>query len=240
MQVKYVNAPLHPVTITVIGAGGNGSQIITQLGRINYALRQLGKPGIHVLLMDDDKVSPSNIGRQLFTEGEIGEYKANVLINRINRFYGTEWESWCVKFMKSYFPRTNIYITCTDNTKSRILLHELISKKQQLPADQNKFHYWMDLGNTKNMGQVIVGSRRYKLPTVIDRYPQKKMDKLVKEDDSPTCSLAEALAKQDLFINPFITNVAAKLLWEMLTQQEVNWSGAYVNLETMNIKKIAA
>jgi hypothetical protein len=38
------------------------------------------------------------------------------------------------------------------------------------------------------------------------------------QDDSnePSCSLAEALEKQDLFINSTLANMAASLLWNLL------------------------
>lgn len=42
---RYLLNPRHPVTVFVIGAGGTGSQVITNLARMNMALQALGHPG---------------------------------------------------------------------------------------------------------------------------------------------------------------------------------------------------
>ena len=88
---NYLLSPHHPVSVIVIGAGGTGSQVITSLARMDRALQALGHPGLYVTVYDPDAVSESNIGRQLFSEPEIGLNKAVALVTRINRFFGTAW-----------------------------------------------------------------------------------------------------------------------------------------------------
>ena len=83
---RYLLNPRHPVTVFVIGAGGTGSQVITNLARMSMALQALGHPGLHVTVFDPDTVSQANIGRQLFSETELGLNKAVSLVTRINRF----------------------------------------------------------------------------------------------------------------------------------------------------------
>ena len=73
---RYLLNPHHPVTVFVIGAGGTGSQVITNLARMSMALQALGHPGLHVTVFDPDTVSQANIGRQLFSETELGLNKA--------------------------------------------------------------------------------------------------------------------------------------------------------------------
>ena len=41
---NYLLNPHHSVTVALIGCGGTGSQVLTSLGRISYALQQLGHP----------------------------------------------------------------------------------------------------------------------------------------------------------------------------------------------------
>lgn len=107
--------------------------------------------------------------------------------------------------------------------------------------------YWMDLGNSQKMGQVILGTfaniKQPKgmrncigvLPTIIDLFPDlKKHEKA----DTPSCSLAEALNKQDLFINPIIANYGANLIWKMFRELRINYHGLFLNLETMNVNPI--
>ena len=85
---SYLLDPRHPVTVNVIGAGGTGSQVVTSLARMDTALRKLGHPGLFVRVYDPDTVGESNIGRQLFSEADLGLNKAQCLVTRINRFFG--------------------------------------------------------------------------------------------------------------------------------------------------------
>lgn len=88
---NYLLKPYHPVTIHVAGAGGTGSQVITNLARMNVALQALGHPGLHVTVFDPDIITEANIGRQLFSETELGQGKATAAVTRVNRFFGTTW-----------------------------------------------------------------------------------------------------------------------------------------------------
>ena len=88
---SYLLKPYHPVTIHVAGAGGTGSQVITNLARMNVALQALGHPGLHVTVFDPDIITEANIGRQLFSETELGQCKATAAVTRVNRFFGTTW-----------------------------------------------------------------------------------------------------------------------------------------------------
>jgi len=245
-NIEYLNKNIHPITVTVIGAGGNGSLLINQLGRINVALKALGKKGIYVNLFDFDKVTESNVGRQMFSPSDVGQFKATSLITRINRFFGTSWSAFNDKIeydspMLTDQFSANIMITCTDNTVSRLNVKKILdSYARESFIDVFRTHYWMDIGNRKDIGQVIMGNYQkhpqLKLPNVVeffDGYGEGPDD-----DNTPSCSLAEALEKQDLFINSFVTNVAAKLLWDILTLTEFDWHGAFINTRNLNIKKL--
>ena len=81
--------------------------------------------------------------------------------------------------------------------------------------------YWLDLGNSASSGQFVLGQpknsvnrkKKDRLPTVAELYPEiLKRDK--KEDDEPSCSAAEALTRQE----PFINHNLAYLALGMLTQ----------------------
>lgn len=48
---SYLLSPYHPVSVFVIGAGGTGSQVVTNLARMDVALRSLGHPGLHVTVL---------------------------------------------------------------------------------------------------------------------------------------------------------------------------------------------
>lgn len=61
----------------------------------------------------------------------------------------------------------------------------------------------------------------------------------VKETDSgPSCSLAEALEKQDLFINSTLAQLGCNLLWKMFRHSMIEHQGLYLNLATMKVNPI--
>lgn len=78
---SYLLVPQHPVTVNLIGGGGTGSQVLTNLARLDVTLRALGHPGLFVTLYDPDIVTEANIGRQLFGYSDLGLNKANCLDN---------------------------------------------------------------------------------------------------------------------------------------------------------------
>ena len=108
---EYILNPSHRVTVNLIGAGGTGSQVLSALARMDYALYKLGHPGLHVTVYDDDVVTDANIGRQLFRGADIGQNKANVLVTRINTFFGVDWEAVSERYGENK-QQANITITC--------------------------------------------------------------------------------------------------------------------------------
>src|SRR6266705_115733 len=94
----YFLNPMHPVTVKVLGCGGSGSQMLQALARINVSLLALGHPGLIVQAWDPDKVTEANLGRQLFSKADLEQYKAKILIERINRFYGFNWQAFPLRW----------------------------------------------------------------------------------------------------------------------------------------------
>lgn len=256
---KYLLQPRHPVTIDLIGAGGTGSQVLSCLVRIDMALAGLGHPGLHVTVYDPDEVTASNIGRQLFTPADIGLNKAVCLVSRLNAAFGLSWEAIPEKFpvrVKNATERNlaNIFITCTDNIASRFELAGFLNAahaatKGNRGIDHRTLLYWLDFGNRQNTGQVVIGT----IPDVIEQPTLENVETVaclpkvtdmpgygdVKDDDSgPSCSLAEALEKQDLFINSTLAQLGCNLLWKMFRHGRLEHRGFYLNLETMSVNPI--
>jgi hypothetical protein len=70
-----------------------------------------------------------------------------------------------------------------------------------------------------------------RLPNILGVFPQLKR-KRRKEDNTPSCSLAEALERQDLFINQSVATFALQLLWQFIREGGLNIHGYFINLET--------
>jgi PRTRC genetic system ThiF family protein len=224
--------PQHLITVNVIGAGGNGSQVLISLARINEALQALGQPGLHVKVYDPDYVSEHNLGRQHFSSQDLHLNKAEVLISRINRFYGLDWEA-VPDYCDNDGLQCNIIISCVDNVEERKRIHEY---KQLEFYDWTKQFYWLDFGNGNTYGQVILGTKRpieqpssehttlAELKTVIDLYPDMK-DK----ETEPSCSMREALQNQDLFINSYVVSAGMNMLWQLLYGMRISYNQIYIN-----------
>lgn len=252
---NYLIDPQHPVTINLIGAGGTGSQVLTCLARLDATLRALGHPGLFVTVYDPDEVTESNIGRQLFGPSEIGLNKAVCLLSRINNFFGNNWRAVPQLYPTQIGKATrtdaaNIYITCTDNVTSRVELAKLLEAMPTSPYRETTTPlYWMDFGNAHSSGQVVLGticpkikqprSRRYKTVATLPIVTRYVNYDAVKDDDSgPSCSLAEALQKQDLFINSTLAQLGCNILWKMFRAGMIEHHGIFLNLDTLKVNPI--
>ncbi|MFA6057268.1 MAG: PRTRC system ThiF family protein [Taibaiella sp.] len=264
---QYIIDPPHPVTVNVIGCGGTGSQVLSSLARMHSALTALGHPGLFIRAIDPDKVTSANMGRQLFSPSDIEEYKCMVLIGRINRFFGTEWEALPVLYNStSSISSANITISCVDTGKARKEIKAALKKvadglkpRKKVPGHYisqptiepyHQPYYWMDFGNTMDRGQMVIGtvmpvpqpkSEKYdcvrSLSTVDKLHPDIFRDNK-NDDQGPSCSLAEALHKQDLFVNTNLANFGLGILWKMFRELHIKYHGCYMNLDTMSSNPI--
>ena len=71
------------------------SPLSESIQQLHCSLTSLGHTGPQAKAFDPDTVSASNLGRQLFTEAEIGQNKAIILVNRLNTVFGLDWEGQC-------------------------------------------------------------------------------------------------------------------------------------------------
>jgi hypothetical protein len=58
------------------------------------------------------------------------------------------------------------------------------------------------------------------------------------EDNVPSCSLAEALTKQNLFINSALANMGASLLWSMFREGMITTRVFFLNLKDFRAQPI--
>ena len=236
----YLINPIHRyISVTVVGAGGTGSLLLSVLARFNAALETLRSVYLHVKVIDFDTVSEHNVARQLFSPSDVGYKKATVLVERFNRFYKTNWVAVTKPIQRAPLHEvlSNIIITCTDNPESRHYVNELM-KDYKAETDHGIMPlYWINTGNNKMTGHVLMGSPKHNIPTAADMFDLFAMNE---RDKTASCSLAESLEQQHIMINSTIANLCGTLLWDVLTKEEVNYRGMFVNLDTFNIKKIKA
>lgn len=247
---NFILNPNHEISIVLIGCGGNGSLMLSRLARIDYALKNSGKLGLDVTVFDDDFVEDFNVGRQMFGVGDIGENKAVTACSKINRNFFTTFNAIPEKF--DFKTKANIYITAVDNAKFRVDFDAFFKSKIEKANngfDHEASYYWIDLGNSKNIGQCIIGSAEIdqknnentisKLSTIVDKYPN------LLDMDTPTIqgvgcsSFADKLNQQNLFINDSLTSMASHLLWEMLVNGFITKQGFFINLSNMKTNPLS-
>jgi len=223
------------VRVLVVGAGGTGSQVLTALAQLDHAMRALGHPGFDVTVTDPDRVSAANVGRQMFYPADVGEHKSEVLVHRINMAMGTRWRADIAKVSASDNIEADLVLGCVDTRAARFAI------LRGLERGAGGLAYWLDFGNGKDTGQVVLGQvsraeRKLnpidKLPHVGELFPEAIDVTLDGTDDTPSCSLAEALEKQSLFVNRAVTVAGMNILWRLFRQGEIDVHGCFVNLVT--------
>ena len=230
-----------PIRILVVGCGGNGSAIVSGLPYLHQALLAFGHPGgLAVTLIDPDTVTETNCVRQPFCRTEIGLPKAIVLAHRLNLFWGLNWQGirgTIQQFKKG--AEVDFVIGCVDTRKARRAIDKWVLNSRIL--------YWLDLGNNASSGQFILGQPKNstnkrkgqcRLPTVTELFPEIAAPGK-KDNDQPSCSAAEALTRQEPFINQNLAYQALGMLTQLLRHGSLSYQGGFCNLVTGELVPLA-
>src|SRR3974377_1354090 len=220
-----------PIRILVGGSGGNGNAIVSGLPYLHQALLAFGHPGgLAVTLIDPDTVAETNCIRQPFCRTEIVLPKAILLTHRINLFWGLNWQGMQAQIQQlKKGSDVDFLIGCVDTRKARRAIDKWVLNSRVL--------YWLDLGNNASSGQFVLGQpknsanrkRKNRLPTVAELYPEI-LKRETKEDGQPSCSAAEALTRQEPFINQSLAYQALAMLTQLLRHGSVSCQGGFCNL----------
>ncbi|MFC0403175.1 PRTRC system ThiF family protein [Paraburkholderia rhizosphaerae] len=223
-----------PWRVIVVGAGGTGSAVLPALARLHHAMIELGHPGgIECTVYDDDTVSTTNVGRQGFYPNDVGSYKASLIVNRLNMLMGTNWRAVTQRLNgRTALFNVDVVIGCVDTRAARKAILDTVGETHA---------YYLDCGNDTDRGQVILGQTMPKnqrkkcpewLPHVGELFPDLIDPSKDASDDTPSCSMADALRKQSLVINSAVAVQAFNLLWTLYRTGTLKYSGVFVNLAT--------
>lgn len=227
-----------PLRVLIVGAGGNGSAMLLGLPYLHQAMKVWGHAGgIHVMLADGDLVSETNCVRQPFASADVGLNKAIVLINRVNLFWGLRWQAHPEHFhkdsLRSNSPGPHLIIGCVDTRAARQAILSAVTRANDSTV------YWLDLGNNASSGQYVLGQplnaanhrSAVRLRTVAELYPEIA-DAEAGEDPLPSCSAAEALERQEPFINQVLATSALAMLARLFRYGTLTHHGAFYNAST--------
>jgi PRTRC genetic system ThiF family protein len=165
---------------------------------------------------------------------------------------GTNWKAETMKFEKDSLDKlpnntgASIYISCVDSVKARFGIAEILRMQDNRRHHRDIPKYWLDFGNSQHTGQVILStigeikqpnSEKYEtvssLPFVTEEFGELLMQS-EQHDNSPSCSLAEALEKQDLFINSALAQMGVSLLWGLFRNGMTDTRGFFLNLKNFH------
>lgn len=229
------------VRVLVVGCGGNGSALISGLPYLHQAMLVSGHPGgLDVTVMDGDVIGPTNCVRQPFTTSEVGLSKAVVTISRLNLFWGLRWRA-IPSFVSTStkLPDADLMISCVDTRAARADLVELVT------GWRSRVYYWMDLGNSSDRGQLVLGQPRNgrnrqsacRLRTAPELFPEITLASL-DADDGPSCSAMEALERQEPFVNQVLTQHSLALLARLFRYGRIEHHGAFIDIANSRVQPL--
>lgn len=144
------------ITLHLIGCGGTGSWLAPSVARIARLLIDRFRKDARVIFWDPDVVEEKDIYRQNFCYSEVGMNKAVALAGRYSLAWGLDIHARTEKFHASTgLSSLSIYIGCVDNAEAR----QTIAKTRSSWRD-TVTEWWLDCGNGKSYGQIVLGDRK--------------------------------------------------------------------------------
>lgn len=230
--------------IVLAGCGGTGSALAPIIGRTLYHM-QANRMAIpkRFVIVDPDIVEMKNVGRQGFTVADLGQYKAETWARRISVAYGLQVEFYNEPFDKrrhivnSGYHDT-ILLGAVDNYRAR-----------QALADVNHNTIWIDSGNHKASGQVVIGNttdvdllerasnhrekdKRKYIPNAAMVFPEL-LEPAEEDEAELSCAELLQLNQQHLLVNQQMAMIAGQYLYKLLMREPIYSNYTIVDTEFM-------
>lgn len=243
--------------IIQVGAGGTGSFAALAIARLMYELKELGK-AVELLIVDPDVVEAGNIPRSNFCAAEIGSFKAQALAKRITLAWGIECHyvneafdaEVHLKQSSGDYRALTVIVGCVDNHLARREMHSAVEKYQGYRSDDAANIWWIDGGNGKFSGQILIGSNTKRLkteklfvgssicrslpaPSLV--HPELLTDqekKTRQTGDSLSCPERMRLGEQSLNVNQRVAVEIGEMLAAMFLTRNLRRFATYFDLES--------
>ncbi|MCY7346293.1 MAG: ThiF family adenylyltransferase [Pyrinomonadaceae bacterium] len=257
------------VQFWLVGAGGTGSFMAMNLARLAFELNGRGKAA-SICIVDPDRVETGNIPRSNFCFAEIGQNKAETLAGRVSRAWGIEVgfvkegftpallqsvrDDWSVQSSSS--QKLTFLVGCVDNHLARFQMHEAVKfyNEQRYASDGARL-WWIDGGNGRDTGQVLIGNRlddkticesarkspilsllpapSLQHPELLRRESTKSIERQNQTtEERITCSERIRLGEQSLNVNQRVAVEMSQVLSELLLTQTLKRFATYFDLES--------
>lgn len=219
------------IDIILVGVGGTGGCLFTKLVRF---LSDTDFKGIDLTfrIMDGDFVEAKNLGRQPFTEEDIGRNKAVALASAADEVLGVKVVAYPEylkpenRYLLNHDIRSSstedikIVIGAVDNHVCRKLLHEYF-----LEFTGYETLFYIDAANELSCGEIVIGKSRMKKVIAPDRahyFPEILLDN-GKAPYEMSCEELNQSIPQHLATN----SLAADLMFSYIVQ--ILTAGSFAN-----------
>ncbi len=244
--------------IVIIGAGGTGSFAAQAIARLVFELKERGK-SVEMLIVDPDRVERGNIPRSNFCSAEIGRFKAQTLAERLalawslqvcysNSLFDAEKH---LKQTTGSYRQLTILVGCVDNHFARADIHRALEGSEGYRSSGAANTWWIDGGNGKFSGQVVIGSTTRRLGAV-DCFSGSKICRALpapslfhpelledqeaglrsKGTERISCPEFVRLGEQSLNINQRVAVEIAEMLSALLVAGSLRRFATYFDLES--------
>lgn len=235
-------------TIVLVGCGGTGSFLAEALCRL-----LMDRPA-DVYLVDMDRVERQNVGRQAFALADVGQFKAQALAERLARRF-ERTVGYAVQLYDAglhahvFRPQSghlNLLVGCVDNSAARRTIAATLEGRSGV--------WWLDCGNGRNSGQVLLGNatRRemvrgafYPMSGICRALPAPPLQRpdLLNAPPEPArdldCAERIVQAEQGATINQVVAVVAASYVEKML-DGTCTAMASYIDMEAGMVRTVYA
>lgn len=165
----------------------------------------------------------------------MGANKAQTIVMRVNAAYGLGFKAVSQRLREDdnnwMITNADLVIGCVDTRESRRSIFGQLSGRNR----RGSTCYYLDLGNGDVDGQVVLGEMGgdgLRLPCVTELFPEMLDPAHDPKDDGPSCSRAEALARQSAFVNKAASMHAVSMLSMLFRYGQIDHHAVFFNLRT--------
>ena len=242
-QYSVLLPPTSVIHILLVGVGGTGSWLALSLGRLAYHARQKGI-SFHLTFVDPDQVEIRNVGRQAFCPTEMGLNKAETMAWRLNLALGLDISARATPFTAKlgqawHIPHapvgSHLVIGAVDNHLARRAIAQFVT-------DMCGRVWWLDCGNAKSNGQILIGNLADKKQFQVDEMglcrglplPSLQEPGLLEPDSAPqplACAEMAEREEQSLLVNAQVAAIAGQYVADFSLKRRLDQCASYFNLE---------
>jgi PRTRC genetic system ThiF family protein len=226
------------LSLVLIGCGGTGSWLAPTVARAARLVVEKFNKNVRVVFIDPDTVEARNCYRQNFADFEVGQNKAESLARR----YGLAWGLDVLALPRAFdaglddllnedrqtYYGLSILMGCVDNPGARAEIQHYMTEKTGYGAAC----WWLDCGNDRHSGQVLVGGYNSKhdrtvfpipgycarLPLPSEQHPELLRAQPGEQEETAGLSCADLALRgaQGLAVNQQVAAIAGDTLLQML------------------------